>query len=91
AISSTPSEYGSSDDNTSPRTSNAKRAPLTADKNAFIQSNDTKKHWQNNMSPADRSKELAKEMDSIIKDRRRSSDDQDKSLKIGEKKEFKLD
>ncbi|KAG2231418.1 hypothetical protein INT48_003656 [Thamnidium elegans] len=91
AISSTPSEYGSSDDNTSPRTSNTKRAPLTADKNAFIQSNDTKKHWQNNMSPADRSKELAKEMDSIIKDRRRSSDDHDKSLKIGEKKEFKLD
>ncbi|KAI9365326.1 hypothetical protein BD770DRAFT_378289 [Pilaira anomala] len=89
AISSTPSEYGSSDDNNS-RTSHNNRAPLTADKNAFVEPKDTKKHWQTKMSPSERAKELVKEMDDKIK-HRGTTDEKEKSLKIGESKEIKLD
>lgn len=87
SVSSTPSEYGSSDDNISHRTDNSRDIPV-ADKNAFIQSNDTKKHWQHSMSPAARAKELGVEMDHVIHGRKST---ENKSLKIGETKEYKLD
>ncbi|KAI7870497.1 uncharacterized protein EV154DRAFT_392216, partial [Mucor mucedo] len=87
AVSSTPSEYGSSSDNMSPRTASSQDMPV-ADKNAFIESNATKKHWQHSMSPAARAKELGAEMQQVLQTRKSP---ERKSLKIGEKKEYKLD
>lgn len=87
AVSSTPSEYGSSEDNMSPRTASSQDMPV-ADKNAFIETNTTKKHWQHSMSPAARAKELGAEMHHVLQSRKSPKR---KSLKIGEKKEYKLD
>ncbi|KAI8080295.1 uncharacterized protein B0P05DRAFT_540746 [Gilbertella persicaria] len=85
-MSSTRSEYGS--DNSS-RHSQANRP--VADKEAFIQPNQSKQHWQSNMSPAERAKKLADEMDKSLEQRRASAGEGDKMLKIGGKKEYKLD
>jgi hypothetical protein len=91
AVSSTPSEYGSSDgSHRSPHAAGSLGRPV-ADKNAFIQY-DTRRHWQNTMTPAERAKRLAEEMDRNLDERRRSSaDDAGKSLKIGGVKDIKLD
>ncbi|OBZ82279.1 hypothetical protein A0J61_09670 [Choanephora cucurbitarum] len=62
-----------------------------ADKDAFIQPNETKQHLQSNISPAERAKQLASEMDKTFEERRKSADEGDKLLKIGDKKEFKLE
>lgn len=83
SISSTPSEYGSSDSNISPR-----QKPPVADKNAFIESNHTKKNWQHSMSPADRAKKLGAEMEEVLQTHKSP---ERKFLKIGENKEYKLD
>lgn len=92
AVSSTPSEYGS--ENTSHRSPHANQSSErpVADRDAFIQSNEVNQQWQTKMSPAERAKQLAAEMDQNI-DRRRSSGGSigEKILKIGGKKEYKLD
>lgn len=79
-ISSTRSEYGSSDDHSSTHT----QRPV-ADKDAFIQPGETQQHWQHKMTPADRAKELEAEMKETYKS------SEEKKLKIGGQKEFKLD
>lgn len=87
AVSSTPSEYGS-DDSNSRRSSGSSPRPV-ADKNAFIKSNEVDKHWQNNMTPAERAKQLGEEMDQTLKERRKSSsssNSQEKTMKIAGKK-----
>jgi hypothetical protein len=81
AISSTRSEYGSSDGNSSTHS----QRPV-ADKDAFIQSGDTRQHWQYNMTPAERAKQLAAEMNET----HRRSSAEEKKLKIGGQKELKL-
>ncbi|KAI8641656.1 hypothetical protein BD408DRAFT_417705 [Parasitella parasitica] len=91
AISSTPSEYGSDDtSNRSPHAGQSNERPV-ADKDAFIQSDLGQQHWQSRISPAERAKELAAEMNQNV-DRRRSSTSSigDKILKLGGKKEYKL-
>ncbi|KAI8331608.1 hypothetical protein EDC96DRAFT_32421 [Choanephora cucurbitarum] len=62
-----------------------------ADKDAFIQPHETKQHLQSNISPAERAKQLASEMDKTFEERRKSADEGDKLLKIGDKKEIKLE
>jgi hypothetical protein len=81
-ISSTRSEYGSSDGNSSMHS----ERPV-ADKDAFIQPEETKQHWQHNMTPAQRAKQLEAEM----KKSHTGGSSEEKKLKIGEQKEFKLD
>ncbi|OAD01408.1 hypothetical protein MUCCIDRAFT_165291 [Mucor lusitanicus CBS 277.49] len=91
AISSTPSEYGSDDtSHRSPHANQSSSERPVADRDAFIQADQNQ--WQNKMSPAERAKQLAAEMDQKI-DRRRTSTGSigDKILKIGGKKEYKLD
>ncbi|CEP08199.1 hypothetical protein [Parasitella parasitica] len=91
AISSTPSEYGSDDtSHRSPHVSQSSERPV-ADRDAFIQPDQVQQHWQTRMTPAERAKELAAEMNQNV-DRRRSSSSSfgDKILKLGGKKEYKL-
>lgn len=92
AVSSTRSEYGS-DDNSSRRSSGSSPRPV-ADKNAFIKNGEVDKHWQNNMTPAERAKQLGEEMDRTLKERRKSNSSSDsqhnKTVKIGGKKELNL-
>ncbi|CAO0789628.1 unnamed protein product [Mucor circinelloides] len=91
AVSSTPSEYGSDDtSHRSPHANQSSSERPVADRDAFIQADQNQ--WQNKMSPAERAKQLAAEMDQNI-DRRRTSTGSigDKILKIGGKKEYKLD
>ncbi|KAL7320385.1 hypothetical protein PS15m_000281 [Mucor circinelloides] len=91
AVSSTPSEYGSDDtSHRSPHANQNSSERPVADRDAFIQADQNQ--WQNKMSPAERAKQLAAEMDQTI-DRRRTSTGSigDKILKIGGKKEYKLD
>ncbi|KAK4517718.1 uncharacterized protein ATC70_001060 [Mucor velutinosus] len=91
AVSSTPSEYGSDDtSHRSPHANQSSSERPVADRDAFIQADQSQ--WQNKMSPAERAKQLAAEMNQNI-DRRRTSTGSvgDKILKIGGKKEYKLD
>ncbi|KAI8356653.1 hypothetical protein BD560DRAFT_406509 [Blakeslea trispora] len=78
--SSTQAEHGNTE----------KQRPV-ADQDAFIQPHQTKQHLQSNISPAERAKQLASEMDKTFEERRKSADEGDKLLKIGGKKEYKLE
>lgn len=92
AVSSSTSEYGSSSSDGSHQYPHyGKLGRPVADKNAFIQSDSSSRHWQNTMTPAERAKQLAEEMDQALNERRRSSSDASKSLKIGGAKDIKLD
>ncbi|KAI9483132.1 MAG: hypothetical protein EXX96DRAFT_556989, partial [Benjaminiella poitrasii] len=91
-MSSTRSEYGSSDESSrrSPHASQSSQRPV-ADKDAFIQP-DSQRQWQSSISPAQRAKELASEMKQNIEERRRSSvnSGDEKILRIGGNKEFRI-
>ncbi|KAL9543727.1 hypothetical protein MBANPS3_007975 [Mucor bainieri] len=91
AVSSTPSEYGSDDtSHRSPHANQSSSERPVADRDAFIQADQNQ--WQSKMSPAERAKQLAAEMDQNIDCRRTSTGSiGDKILKIGGKKEYKLD
>lgn len=85
-VSSTRSEYGS--DDTSHRSPHVgKQQRPVADRDAFIQPEDTQQYVQNNMNPAERAKELADEMKHNAK---RSASNDEKILRIGGQKEFNL-
>lgn len=89
-ISSTPSEYGSDDtSHRSPHLGHQQQQQQrpVADRDAFIQEKDTNQYLQNSMNPAERAKELAKEMKNGAV---RTASGDEKLLRVGGKKEFNL-